>query len=99
MLMNASLFKASEPWPKLGTKCFQSSAWISITVSSFNEFSNEFFSSFGRSRFYLDRYQAESLIPHFLYMQGFSFFPVVFFVFVLFLTSVIHHFNYHYVIA
>ena len=87
------------------TKCFQKSAWISITVTSFSEFSNEFFSSFGRSRFYLDRYQAESLIPHFLYMQGFSFFSGSFFVlfwflvFVLFLTSVIHHFNYHYVIA
>ena len=65
------------------TKCVQKSAWISITVSSFNEFSNEFFSSFGRSRFYLDRYQAESLIPHFLYMQGFSFFSGSFFVFVL----------------
>ena len=64
------------------TKCFQKSAWISITVSSFNEFSNEFFSSFGRSRFYLDRYQAESLIPHFLYMQGFSIFSGSFFVFV-----------------
>ena len=63
------------------TKCFQKSAWISITVSSFSEFSNEFFSSFGRSRFYLDRYQAESLIPHFLYMQGFSFFSGSFFCF------------------